>query len=198
MNRASLKQFEVKHGIKKIQERAFHYVVNKKASIMGSMNMDDLEQPIRGEDLERWRIENGLTQIAAAHAFGLPNAKWWQLTRSNPSEPIVDPILSMLLYIYQKYPASSPVQEPEDIKEFYECLGLKNTVRDRERFAELIGRSTPSVYRLLLHDGKPGKPVLRWMESIRRLKLSPKESLKLMEKVAAKMAVDQVIEDYEE
>ncbi|MCC7005934.1 MAG: hypothetical protein IT497_04745 [Ottowia sp.] len=162
------------------------------------MSMNDLQEIICGADLERWRIENGFTQGAAAHAFGLQNAKWWQLTRAKPGEPIADPVLAMLLYIYRKHPASVPIQSPENIKEFYEYLGLKDTVQDRDKFATLIGRSTPSVYRLLLHDGQPGKPVLRWTEAVLRLKLTPQESLKLMTKVVSHVNVHQTLEEDDE
>lgn len=160
--------------------------------------MDDLQQLICGADLERWRIENGFTQGAAAHAFGLQSNKWWQLTRVKSGEPITDPVLSMLLYIYRKYPASVPIQSPENIKEFYEYLGLKDTVQDREKFAELIGRSKPTAYRLLLNDGNPSKPVLRWTEAVLRLNLTPQESLKLMTKVVSNVGFHQVAEEDDE
>lgn len=147
---------------------------------------DEQLQPIRGTDLERWRIENGLTKVVAADAFGLQKAKWEELTSiERSSEQIADPVVAMLLYLYRRYPESAPVQLPPDVKEFYEFLGLQDTPQDRDRFATLIGRSPPSVYRLLLHDGKPGRPVIRWIEAVRRLKLTPKKTVRLMADVAS-------------
>lgn len=143
-------------------------------------------QLICGTDLERWRIENGLTKIAAADAFGLQKAKWEELTSvAHAAKQISDPVVAMLLQLYQQLPESAPVQLPPDVKEFYDFLGLQDSPQDRDRFATLIGRSAPSVYRLLLHDGKPGRPVIRWMEAVKRLKLTPKQSLRLMADVAS-------------
>ncbi len=149
------------------------------------MTKQELE-PITGSDLERWRIENGLTKVEAADAFGLQKAKWEELTNLTQSgTQINDPVVAMLLHVYQKYPESAPIQLPPDVKEFYEFLGLQDTPQDRENFATLIGRSAPSIYRLLLHDGKPGRPVIRWMEAVKRLKLTAKQSRQLMAEVAS-------------
>lgn len=143
---------------------------------------------ICGTDLERWRIENGLTKVAAADAFGLQKAKWEELTSTEKSsDQIADPVLTMLLFLYRKHPDSAPVQLAPDIKEFYEYLGLQDTPQDRDKFAMLIGRSPPSVYRLLLHNGKPGRPVMRWIDAVRRLKLTPRESLRMMADVASRL-----------
>ncbi|WP_426212675.1 hypothetical protein [Massilia sp. TWP1-3-3] len=145
-------------------------------------------QPICGTDLERWRIENGLTKVAAADAFGLQKAKWEELTNAEQaSKQINDPVVAMLLHLYQTSPDSAPIQVAPDVKEFYDFLGLQSTPQDRDKFATLIGRSAPSVYRLLLHDGKPGRPVIRWMEAVRRLKLTPKNSLRLMTDIASEV-----------
>ncbi|MDD2061407.1 hypothetical protein NPS58_28735, partial [Pseudomonas putida] len=61
-----------------------------------SIGTDEI-QPICGTDLERWRIENGLTKVAAADAFGLQKAKWEELTGPEKSaEQINDPVVAML------------------------------------------------------------------------------------------------------
>lgn len=155
------------------------------------MNVDmnnQQHQPICGTDLERWRIENGLTKVAAADAFGLQKAKWEELTSAEQaSRQINDPVVAMLLHLYQVFPDSAPIQVAPDVKEFYDFLGLQSTPQDRDKFATLIGRSAPSVYRLLLHDGKPGRPVIRWMEAVKRLKLTPKNSLRVMTNIASEV-----------
>ncbi|WP_321959531.1 hypothetical protein [Burkholderia cenocepacia] len=156
-------------------------------------------QPICGTDLERWRIENGLTKVAAADAFGLQKAKWEELTSAeNSVKQIADPVVAMLLHLYTQFPESAPVKlPPPDVKEFYDDLGLQDTPQDRDKFATLIGRSPPSVYRLLLHNGTPGRPVVRWIEAVRRLKLTPKKSLRLMADVVSSVGdrqhVDKVL-----
>lgn len=152
-----------------------------------SMDMTKQElEPITGSDLERWRIENGLTKVEAADAFGLQKAKWEELTNLAQSGRLInDPVVAMLLHVYQQHPESAPTQLPPDVKEFYEFLGLQDTPQDRENFATLIGRSAPSIYRLLLHDGKPGRPVIRWMEAVKRLKMTAKQSRQLMAEVAS-------------
>lgn len=152
-------------------------------------------QPICGTDLERWRIENGLTKVAAADAFGLQKAKWEELTGAeNSTRQIGDPVVAMLLHIYRQHPESAPVQLPPDVQEFYDFLGLQDTPQDRDKFATLIGRSPPSVYRLLLHDGKPGRPVMRWIEAIQRLKLTPKKALRVMAEVVSNVGDRQHVE----
>ena len=151
--------------------------------------------PFCGADLERWRVENGLTKVEAADAFGLQKVKWDELTSAARSqEPLSDPVLAMLLHVYRQHPESSPVQVPPDIAEFYEFLGLQDSPQDREAFATLIGRAPPSVYRHLLHNGKPGRPVIRWIEAIRRMKLTSKQSLRLMADVVSSVGDRQRVE----
>lgn len=148
--------------------------------------------PICGADLERWRIGNGLTKVIAADAFGLQLSKWEDLiSKENHSSPIADPVIAMTLQLYLDHPETAPTQTPPDIREFYEFLGLKDTPKDKETFAALIGRSPPSVYRLLVHDGKPGRPLVRWMEAVRKLHLAPRASRKVMESVASKVGFSQ-------
>jgi len=141
---------------------------------------------IRGADLERWRIVNGLSKQQAADAVGLQKVKYEEITTPpKSSEVLADPAIAMLLLLYQLYPASSPVQPQPNITDFYEYLELKDSPADRDMFAILIGRSAPTSYRLLLHNGKPGRPVIRWIEAIRRLRMPPKATLKTMSEIAS-------------
>jgi hypothetical protein len=151
-------------------------------------------QPICGADLERWRIGHGLSKVMAADAFGLQLAKWEGLIQKERlAVPIKDPVIAMILRLYIEHPEAAPVQQPLDICEFYDFLGLQDTPKDKEIFATLIGRSRPSVYRLLVHDGKPGRPLVKWMEAVRRMKLSPRASLKLMESLVSEVGFRQNI-----
>jgi hypothetical protein len=153
---------------------------------------------ITGSLLERWRTDNRLTKAEAAELFGLQKAKWDFLThKSRSAELITDPAIAMLFYIYTQYPTSVPVKLDTDIKEFYTFLGLKDTPQDRDKFAILIGRATPSVYRLLSHSGQPSRPVIRWIEAVRRLGMTPKQSQRLMTEIASSVGecqhVDKVL-----
>lgn len=156
------------------------------------IDMTDDVQPICGADLERWRIGHGLSKVVAADAFGLQLAKWEELIHKDRlSLPVKDPVIAMILRLYIEHPEAAPVQRPMDIREFYDFLGLQDTPKDREAFATLIGRSWPSVYRLLVHDGKPGRPLVKWMEAVRRMQLSPRASLKLMESLVSEVGFRQ-------
>jgi hypothetical protein len=148
--------------------------------------MSEENAPICGADLERWRVGHGLSKVMAADAFGLQLSKWEELIHKDQlSTPLKDPVIAMILKLYTDHPEAAPLQRPLDIGEFYGFLGLQDTPKDKEAFATLIGRSPPSVYRLLVHDGKPGRPLVRWMEAVRRLQLSPRASLKVMESVVS-------------
>ncbi|WP_082149708.1 hypothetical protein [Bordetella pseudohinzii] len=150
---------------------------------------DSLQRPLCGRDLERWRLEHGLKKTVAADLFGLPWTKWDKLTDpANADAPLTDPVVAMLLTVYREYPGAAPLQESPEIKDFYAFLGFENTTQDREAFATLVGRSVPSIYRLLQNDGNPGRPLLRWIEAIKRLNLPPKQSIKLMTEIATRVS----------
>ncbi len=150
--------------------------------------MMNKRNPLCGADLERWRLANGLTKATAADAFGLQIVKWDELTDPrNSAQAIADPTVAMLLQLYQTHPESSPVSEAVDMSAFYEFLGLVDNPRDREKFAALIGRSAPSAYRLLLHGGKPGRPLTRLVVAVRKLGLPAEATLSLMTDVAGQV-----------
>ncbi|AXQ51009.1 hypothetical protein DZC31_30335 (plasmid) [Stenotrophomonas rhizophila] len=155
-----------------------------------------LLQPICGTDLERWRLENGLSKVAAADAFGLQKAKWEELTSPERSTaPISDPAVALCLYAYKNFPESSPVEHPPSIKEFFEELGFDaDSPQDLEMFATLTGRSASSAYRLIKHDGKPGRPIVRWIEAVRRLNMTSKQSQKFMRDAVSTVADHQGVE----
>lgn len=149
-----------------------------------------------GSDLEMWRIENALTKSEAADAFGLRRGSWEELVGPDHSQEVIsDPAVAMLLYLYRAHPETAPVSAPPKISEFYEFLGFEDSPQHREDFAILIGRSKPTVYRLLNENGTPGRPIVRWIEAIRRMGLTPKQSRKLMSDIANKVGEQHGIEN---
>jgi hypothetical protein len=146
-------------------------------------------RPICGSDLERWRIENGLSKATAADAFGLRTVAWDAFVAPESAAlPVDDPVIAMLFHVYVAHPDAAPVREAPSIAEFYAWLGFGDDVQDRLDFAALIGRSVPTVYRHLLHNGRAGRPVIRWMEALRRLGLSPRATKNLMEQTVQEIA----------
>ena len=105
------------------------------------MKPDNQRPPICGQDLDKWRLANGLSKAAAAAAFGLQRARWDKLTSpTGRLLPLQDPVLGMLLEIYTRRPECAPQREVEDVQEFYEFLELTDSGEDRARFAKLLGR----------------------------------------------------------
>ena len=152
---------------------------------MPTQKANSADVQVRGSDLEAWRLENRLTKSEAADAFGLRRGAWDELIGpKNAQEVISDPAVAMLLYLYRIHPEAAPVSIPPKVSEFYEFLGFEDSPQDREEFAILIGRSKPSAYRLLNDNGTPGRPIVRWIEAVRRLCLTPKQSRNLMADVA--------------
>lgn len=165
-------------------------------SRMPTENDQSATKPLCGGDLEGWRCDNKLSKVEAADAFGLQKVKWDELTsEDHASEPLTDPTVAMLLEIYRSYPKSSPIRPQPDIKEFFVWLGLQeDQPQDYTTFAALIGRAPPTVYRhirppkqddLHTNKSKPSRPVLRWIEALCRLNLTPRQTLKLMVEVVA-------------
>lgn len=156
--------------------------------MMDAMNTDLAHlPPICGADLECWRVENDLPKSTAAEMFGLQRARWdIFISDEYRSRPIPDLTVAMLLHLYRAYPESVPKNDGIDIKKFYESLGLTDSSADRDTFAKLIGRSTPSVYRMMLHDSKPSGQVSRLIEAVKRIKLPPNKTPRgLMESIAS-------------
>lgn len=147
---------------------------------------DDRLPPICGADLERWRIENRLSKSAAAEAFGLQRRRWdiWTCAQ-NLRTPLKDRTVAMLLHLYRTHPKTVPMREAvPDFAQFCAELGIQDNVpENRKRLAELIGRSTAAVYRML-EGGKPSPQVARWMEAIRRMGLPPIRAQNFMAMVA--------------
>lgn len=152
--------------------------------------------PLRGADLESWRTNNNLSKPAACEAFGIQLARWADITSpERRNQPLQEPILALLLYLYIQFPEASPINKKPNIRKFYYQLGLHDTPGDRELFATLVGLTTPSAYRLIMNDGNPSRPVLRWVEALQRMQLEPKKCLETMKAVVEQVAVRQNVQD---
>jgi hypothetical protein len=163
---------------------------------MTASNPPSAQKPFCGADLERWRLENGLSKALAADAFGLPYAKYEQLISLEcRHRAINDPLVAMLLELYSLHPQAAPVEKKPNLIEFYDYLGFKDSRQNREMFVTLIGRSATSAYRLLDHKGAPGSRVLRWIEAIQRMNLNSKKTLKLMVDVATRVGERRGVEN---
>jgi len=163
---------------------------------MSSSKVKSAAVHLCGSDLELWRLENALTKSEASDAFGLRRGSWDELVGPEHSLDVIsDPAVAMLLYLYRLHPETAPVSAPPKVSEFYEFLGFEDSPQHREDFAILIGRSKPSVYRLLADNGTPGRPIVRWMEAIRRMGLTPKQSRNLMSDIANKVGEQHGIEN---
>ncbi|MBU2708712.1 hypothetical protein KCM76_22155 [Zooshikella marina] len=137
------------------------------------------------DDLEAWRLKHGLTKLEASMAFGITENNWINLTKPDVlAKPLQDAVIVMHLELFNQHPELVPNNKQPDIKEFYTFLGLKDDPKDREMFAKLIGRSTSSACRLLMHDGTTSKAVSMWIQSLVKLNLSPNKTLLLMKKIA--------------
>lgn len=164
-------------------------VLGYHAKMMDAMNTDLARlPPICGADLECWRVEHDLSKSTAAEMFGLQRARWDMfISDEYRSRPIPDLTVAMLLHLYRTHPESVPKNDAVDVKKFYyESIGLTDSSVDRGAFAKLIGRSTPSVYRMMLHDAKPSGQVARLIEAVKRIKLPPNKTQRgLMESIAS-------------
>lgn len=148
-------------------------------------NTSKLASKIIGAQLERWRMEQHLTHAEGAEAFGLPIARWYATVRGEQArEPLSDHVLALIKSLYTNYPKSAPKQGRPDVREFYDWLGLTSDRKDKEHFAWLIGRQPASVYRLLNDAGKPGRPLIRYIEALYQLGLSPGDTLRVMRQIA--------------
>lgn len=121
----------------------------------------------------------------AAAVFGLPIAKWYDLQKpENIKTPLQDVSLALLYSLYSRYPTTAP-KSPPSIPDFYEFLGFKDTREDKTEFARLIGRRSPSAYRLLAEGGQPSRPLIRYIEALQQMGLNGRQTRKVMEEVAS-------------
>lgn len=140
--------------------------------------------PYYGKDLEAWRLKHNLKKEQAAELLGLQILRWKLLTTKRKDEIITDFTLCQLLSLFQMEPNSLPVSPELQVRDFYYLHGFCDIPKDRKEFAKLIGRSVPSVYRLLTKTGNPSKQVVKWIEAINRLGYRPDKAVEIMNTIS--------------
>ncbi len=144
--------------------------------------------PYYGRDLEEWRLKHNLKKEQAADLLGLQILRWKQLTTKRKDEIIDDLTLCQLLSLFEFEPKSLPISPELDVSDFYYSHGFGYSPEDRKEFAGLIGRSVPSVYRLLKQTGNPSKQVTKWIEAVNRLGLRPDKAVEIMKIISTGVA----------
>ncbi len=144
--------------------------------------------PYYGRDLEAWRQKHNLKKEQAADLLGLQILRWKLLTTKRKDQIINDLTLCQLLTLFEFEPKSLPIIPELEVSDFYYLHGFGDNPLDRVEFAGLIGRSVPSVYRLLKQTGKPSKQVTKWIEAINRLGFRPDKATALMKTISQGVA----------
>jgi transcriptional regulator with XRE-family HTH domain len=144
--------------------------------------------PYYGRDLEAWRLKHNLKKEQAAELLGLQILRWKLLTTKRKDEIIDDLTLCQLLSLFEIEPKSLPITPDLEISDFYYLHGFSDSPEDRKEFAILIGRSVPSVYRLLKKTGNPSKQVTKWIEAVNRLGFRPDKAVEIMKDISEKVA----------
>jgi hypothetical protein len=160
------------------------------------MNKGSEKRPLRSVDLEIWRTQHGLTISAACELLGLQRQKWTELQK-NPSEPLDDMAVGILLLFYLQYPETIPLSRVIDIKRDMEMLGLDpEDPSHKKEYAVAHGREPAAAYRWLANQGSVGKPVERLMEAVSRLETnSPEKRRNILRKTAMEVADRQGVND---
>lgn len=160
------------------------------------MNKASEKRPLRSVDLEIWRSQYGLTISAACELLGLQRQKWTELQK-NPSEPLDDMAVGILLLFYLQHPETIPISRVIDIKRDMESLGLNpDDPSDKKEYAVAHGREPAAAYRWLGNQGTVGKPVERLMEAVSRLETnSPDKRRNALRKIAMEVADRQGVSD---
>lgn len=152
--------------------------------------------PVRNLDLEKFRVQYGLTISEACEAFGLQRARWTALQKK-PGDLLEDIAVVMDLLGYQKTPASIPVKRVTDVRAFMQELGLDpDSPKDKARLAVLCGREKAMSYRVIDGQGGLSTPVERLIELVNRLPTdSGRKKRQFLEELAAEAAERQGIRD---
>lgn len=152
------------------------------------------KRPLCWADLEAWRLRHGLSTTAAYASLGLYKERWIALQK-NPTAPIQDATIGILLALYESHPEVIPFRFSVDFVQYMSDLGYEKTkVSDKKRCAVAIGRNPAAVDRWL--NGTPlSRPVECLIEGIQRLPVSGEEKRELLESLARQVGESRGIPD---
>lgn len=127
-------------------------------------------RPVLWQDLEDIRQRNGLTQGDLCDFFGIPQAKWGEISKNKEEklhEVVKDVTVAILARIYDMHPNLMPQKTDEDLRVFYEFLNslkperLSGSTKGKDilkrHFAVYLGRNSSAGYAWLDH-AKPASP----------------------------------------
>ena len=127
-------------------------------------------RPVIWQDLEDIRQRNGLTQSDLCDFFGIPQARWTDISKNKETmlaDVVKDVTVALLARIYDKHPNLMPQKKDEDLRLFYEYLNklkperLTGSTKGKDilkrHFAVYLGRNSSAGYAWLDHN-KPASP----------------------------------------
>ncbi|HHH1742755.1 TPA: hypothetical protein ACPY9J_002292 [Yersinia enterocolitica] len=138
---------------------------------------------LRGSDLERWRLDQGLVVGTAVECFGLQKKKWERMTSNN--EIITSRRVINLYLMYTEHPETMPIAPTPDYELFFQELGLEHNTQGWRTFAKLLGVSLTSAIRIL-DNNSASREVERFVQALERTGCHGKTMRKLMEDISSK------------
>lgn len=136
---------------------------------------------LRGKDLEKWKLNNGLIVDSAAECFGLTKSKWEKIVSNN--EIITSKRTINLFLFYESFPETVPVNAPPNFEDFYLSMGLPDNVSGWKSFGKLIGLSQTTVIRML-HENVMSREVEAYVNALLRLKKKGYEPLEVIKYIS--------------
>lgn len=130
-----------------------------------------LTRPVIWQDLEDIRLRNNLTQGDLCDFFGIPQAKWGEISKNKGGAKLTDVVkdvtVAILARIYDMHPDLMPQKKDEDLRVFYKDLNalkperLSGSTKGKHilkrHFAVYLGRNSSAGY-AWLDQGKPASP----------------------------------------
>jgi len=148
-----------------------------------------LRSILRGRDLEKWKLNNGLIVDSAAECFGLTKSKWEKVVSKN--EIITSKRTINLFLFYESFPETIPVSSPPNFEDFYLSMEVDDNVSGWKSFGKLIGLSQTSVIRML-HENVMSREIECYVNALQRLKKKGYEPLEVIKYLSAES--DRLIE----
>lgn len=145
--------------------------------------MGTKKQILRGNDLERWRLDNGLVVATAAESFGIPKRRWEKYTSEN--EIITERRIIDLYIIYTEHPDTVPFPPPPDYVALLDELDITNDTKGWKELAHLLGISLTAVLRVL-DSNSATRELEKYVLALQRTGLYGKKMKTFMQEIAEK------------